>query len=277
MDRPSSIVDRPSSIVRIVIASLCLLAWCSDFVEAQVRRPPPIPVRYRRPPQDRFRISLDVGVQATERIFESNQTFPLYLETGTFKFDQTIRKPIIFGGGLAVRVYRRLYAGLAISVLNKTGTGTVTAQVPHPVLFNQMRTMTGEVENVTRFETGEHFQVAWTMPAAYKLEFTVFGGPSLFITEQTYVSELALGLDREVYPFDTFPFEGVGTDTFKGNIIGYNAGVDLTWRFSKHAGAAMLIRYSGGNKQFTPPGGQQFKVEAGGLHAMGGLRIILQQ
>jgi hypothetical protein len=247
------------------------------MVEAQIRRPPPIQVRPRRPPQDRFRISLDVGLQATERIFESNQTFPLYLETGSFKFERTIRKPSIFGGGLAVRLHRRLYAGMAISVLNNTGPGTVTAQVPHPLLFNQMRTVTGDVQNTTRFETGEHFQVAWTVPAAYKLEFTVFGGPSLFITEQTYVTELALGLDRETYPFDTFPFAGAATDTFKGNIIGYNAGVDLTWRFSKNVGVGMLIRYSGGNKQFTPAGGTPFKVEAGGLHAMGGLRIILQQ
>jgi len=261
----------------MLIAGVCLLSWCPDLLEAQIRRPPPIPVRPRRPPQDFFRLSLDVGVQATERIFESNQTFPLYLETGSFKFDRTIRKPIIFGGGLAVRVHRRLYAGMAISVLNNTGNGAVTAQVPHPLLFNQMRTATGEVQNITRFEAGEHFQVAWTVPSAYKLEFTVFGGPSLFITEQTYVTELALGLDREIYPFDGFVFAGAGTDTFKGNIIGYNAGVDLTWRFSKNVGAGMLIRYAGGNKQFTPPGGTPFKVEAGGLHAMGGLRIIFQK
>jgi hypothetical protein len=282
MDRAWSIVDRRPSIVhrramKILVAGLCVLAWWPAIVEAQIRRPPPIQVRPRRPPQDRFRLSLDIGLQATERIFESNQTFPLYLETGSFKFEHTIPKPVIFGGGLAVRVHRRLYAGMAISVLNNIGTGTVTAQVPHPLLFNQMRTTPGEVQNITRFEAGEHFQVAWMVPAAYKLEFTVFGGPSLFITEQTYVTELALGLDRETYPFDAFTFAGAGTDTFKGNIIGYNAGVDLTWRFSKNVGAAMLIRYAAGNKQFTPPGGTPFKVEAGGLHAMGGLRIILQQ
>jgi hypothetical protein len=166
---------------------------------------------------------------------------------------------------------------MTISVLNNTGTGTVTAQVPHPLLFNQPRTVAGEVQNIARFETGEHFQVAWTVPAAHKLEFTVFGGPSLFITEQTYVTELALGLERETYPFDTFTFAGAATNAFKGNIIGYNAGVDLTWRFSKNVGVGMVTRYSAGNKQFTPAGGTPFKVEAGGLHAMGGLRIILQQ
>jgi hypothetical protein len=275
--RPSSSVDRPSSIVRVVMGGLCLLAMCPDLVEAQIRRPPPIPVRYRRPPQDRFRISLDVGLQAIDPVFESNQTFPLYLETGSFKFERAIQKPPIFGGGLAVRVHRRIYAGMGISVLSNTSTGTVTAQVPHPLLFNHMRTTTGDVQNITRFETGAHFQAAWTVPAAYKLEFTFFGGPSLFVTQQTYVSELAVGLDRETYPFDEFPFAGAATETFKENILGYNAGADLTWRFSKNVGAALLIRYAGGNKQFTPPGGTAFKVVPGGLHAMGGLRIILQQ
>jgi hypothetical protein len=277
MEPPSCTVHQPSSIVRFVIAGLCLLAASPAIAEAQIRRPPPIQVRPRRPPQDRFRLSLDVGLQATQRVFESNQTFPLYLETGSFKFARTIQKPLMFGGGLAVRVHRRLYAGMVISVLNNIGTGTVTAQVPHPLLFNQPRTTTGDVQNITRFEAGEHFQVAWTVPTAHKLEFTLFGGPSLFITEQTYVSELALGLDRETYPFDAFTFAGAATDTFKGNILGYNAGVDLTWRFAKNVGAGMLIRYAGGSKRFTPPGGTAFKVEPGGLHAMGGLRIILQQ
>lgn len=267
-------MDRVAS---IAVAGLCLLACCPGTVEGQIRRPPPIQVRPRRPPQDRFRLSLDAGLQATPRIFEENQTFQLYLETGSFKFVRTVPKPLIFDGGLAIRVYRRLYAGMTLSVLNDTGTGTLTAQVPHPLLFNQMRTATGEVQNVTRFETAEHFQVSWTEPLAYKLELTVFGGPSLFITEQTYVTDLALGLDRETYPFDTFAFAGAATDTLKSNIIGYNAGADLTRRFSKHVGIAMLIRYASGNKQFTPPGGIPFKVEAGGLHAMGGLRIILQQ
>jgi hypothetical protein len=183
----------------------------------------------------------------------------------------------VFDAAVAVRLFRRIYGGMAVSVLNDVGTGTITAQVPHPLQFNQPRTAKGEVGNVVRRDIGEHFQVLWLAPSwRRRLEVGVFGGPSIFISEQTYVTKLALGLGYETYPFDTFEFAGATTDTFKGSIIGYNAGMDVTWRFAKQVGAGMLIRYSDAKQNFTPAGGAPFKVRAGGLHVAGGVRIILQ-
>ena len=49
----------------------------------------------------------------------------------------------------------------------------------------------------------------------------------------------------------------------------------MTWKFSKHAGAGVLIRYGTGKKDFIPPGGAPFTVEVGGLHVGGGIRFIL--
>jgi hypothetical protein len=270
----------------LALAGMCLLLWCPTQTVAQVRRPPPPPptrrpppppVRPRRPPQDLLRLSVGAGEQTTTLLFEDNQTFPQYLETGSFKFTRTIPMRPFFDAAVAVRVYRRIYGGMAVSVLNDVGTGIVTAQVPHPLLFTQMRTAKGDVGNVVRREIGEHFQVLWVAPPwRRRLEMSVFGGPSIFITEQTYVTQLALGLDHETYPFDTFEFAGATTNRFTGRIIGYNAGADLTWRFSRHVGAGVLIRYSDGKQNFTPTGGAPFKVRAGGLQAAGGLRIILQ-
>lgn len=214
-------------------------------------------------------------MQAATPSFVEHQTFQQYLETGSFDFEQTIPARPIVDAGLVFRVYRRLYLGAAVSILSDKGTGTVTAQVPHPLIFNQLRTTTGDVENTTRFEAGVHFQASWTIPMRHKLEFTGFGGPTLFITQQTYVSQLALGLERETYPFDTFNFAGVATDTFNGNILGYNAGGDLTWRFKKKFGAGLLVRYSHGTRTFTPPGGTDIKAAVGGLHASAGIRVIL--
>jgi hypothetical protein len=77
-----------------------------------------------------------------------------------------------------------------------------------------------------------------------------------------------------VYPYDTLAFPGVTTETIKDKMNGYNAGVDMTWRFSKVVGVGALIRYTHGMKNLTPTGGQATKVEVGGLHAAGGLRII---
>jgi hypothetical protein len=222
-----------------------------------------------------LRLSIGGGVQATTPTFLEDQTFQQYLETGSFAFEHSIPRRPIFDGALTFRVFRRLYVGTAVTILDDRRTGTVTAQVPHPLIFNQLRTTTGEVPNSTRFEAGVHFQASWTIPMRHKLEFTAFGGPSLFVTQQTYVSELALGLEREVYPFDTFTFAGAATDTFKGNIIGYNAGGDLTWRFKKKFGAGLLLRYAHGSRNFTPPGGTGIPVQVGGVHVTAGVRVML--
>ena len=56
--------------------------------------------------------------------------------------------------------------------------------------------------------------------------------------------------------------------------MGYNAGVDMTWRFSKNVGVGLLLRYSNGKKAFTPAGAQPVDVTVGGLHAGGGLRVL---
>jgi hypothetical protein len=256
---------------RTCAVATALVVVSAGSVAAQVRiiRPP------ARPRQPIVRISAGVSQQTTMNVFEDDQTFQQYFETGSFNFTRNISKPPLFDIGVAVRVFRGLHAGMTLSFLNTTGAGTLTAEVPHPLLFDQKRPVTADMQNIVRMETGEHFQVSWTAPTVGGLEFTGFGGPSIFMTQQTYVTELALGLDRETYPFDTFPFSGATTATFKDTIIGYNAGVDLTWRFSKHVGVGLLLRYANGKKNFTPAGGVPFKVEAGGLHAGGGLRFIL--
>jgi hypothetical protein len=264
----------PRTIGGLIIASLSFLLLAPDAASAQFR-PRPV-IRPRRPPQPLIRIAADIGVQGTELVFEDNQTFQQYLETGSFKFEQTIHKPLFFDGGAAVRIWKqRLYAGMMLSYLSDAGSGHVTGQIPHPLLFGQPRSLTGDVSASTRREIAEHFQLSWTMPTVAGLEFTGFGGPSIFMTKQTYVSDLNVGLEHEVYPFDTFAFAGATTDTVNENIFGYNIGVDMTWQLSRSIGASMLLRYSNGRKDFTPPGGVPFTVEAGGLHAGGGLRVIL--
>ena len=257
--------------VRTGAVAAALVVVFAGSAAAQVR----IIRRPVRPRQPRVRILAGGGLQTTKFTFEDNQTFQQYLETGSFKFSRTIPKRPFFDVGAGVRVYRRLHVGMSFSFLNDTGTGSITAEVPHPLFFNQKRAVTADIQNVIRKETGEHFQVSWTTPPVNGLEFSFFGGPSIFGTEQTYATKLALGLDKEIYPFDTFAFAGAATETFKENITGYNVGVDMTWKFSKHVGAGVLFRYGAGKKTFTPTGGAPITVEVGGLHAGGGIRFIL--
>ena len=223
--------------------------------------------------QDRVRVSVNVGQQTTNTTFSEEQPFQQYFEQGSFTLERTIPKRLFYDGGVAVRVAGGFHMGATISYLTDDGTGRVTAQVPHPLFFNQPRAVSGDAQNVARTEIGQHIQLSWTAPAAGGIEFTFFGGPSIFSTEQVFVKALRLSLSSETYPYDTLAFPGVTTETLKENVIGYNAGVDLTWKATPRVGVGLLIRYAHGTKDFTPTGGQAASVEVGGLHAGGGLRV----
>ena len=233
--------------------------------------------------QERFRISANIGQQATTTTVTQEQTFDRYFEQGSFTFEPTVPKATIYDFGIAVRVWRALHAGAAMSLFEKTDPGTVTAKVPHPLQFNRPRTTTGDIADVRRREVGQHFMVGWnlsTVPAPRRrtatrgLDFTLFAGPSIFVTDQLFVTSLMLSLEKEVFPFDELAFPGAQTQTVRENVLGYNAGVDMTWRFSKNVGVGLLLRYSNGKKSFAPTGVEPVEVTVGGLHAGGGLRVL---
>ncbi len=224
--------------------------------------------------QERLRISVDVGQQASTTTLSQDQTFDQYFEQGSFTFERIVPKALVFDVGATVRLWRRLYAGGALSIFNTTGPGELTARVPHPLQFNKARTTTGEVTGAKRLEIGQHIMVGWAIPADGGLDFTLFGGPSIFTTEQLFVNSLTLSLDKEVFPFDAVALPPVVTETLRENVVGYNAGVDMTWRLNRNIGLGLLLRYSSGKKAFTPTGAQPVEVTAGGLHAGGGLRVL---
>lgn len=233
--------------------------------------------------QERFRISLNAGQQTTRTTVTQEQTFDRFFEQGSFTFEPTVPKAPIYDLGLAVRLWRGLHAGAAVSIFEKTGTGAVTARVPHPLQFNKPRTTTGDIADVRRLEVGQHFMAGWNIStasgprgrgASRGLDFTLFAGPSIFVVDQLFVTSLMLSLENEVFPFDELAFPGAQTETLRQNVMGYSAGVDMTWRFARNVGVGLLVRYSNGKKEFTPTGTPPVEVTVGGLHAGGGLRVL---
>jgi len=224
--------------------------------------------------QERFRISINAGQQATRTSFAEEQQFEQYFEQGSFTFERTLDKAVFYDAGVAVRLWHGLHAGAALSIFEDRGAGAVTARVPHPLFFDEQRTAIGEVSNIARREVGQHIFVGWAIGNVDGLDVMVFGGPSVFTTEQLFVTTLTLSLDKEVYPFDSLAFPGTVTEKRRENIRGYNAGVDMMWRFTNKVGAGLLIRYANGKKDFTPTGGAPVEIEVGGLHVGGGLRLI---
>jgi hypothetical protein len=223
--------------------------------------------------QELVRLSANVGQQATSTTMTQQGSFERYFEQGSTTFERTVPTSVIYDLGGTIRVWRQLRAGAAVSIFETAGDGTLTARVPHPLQFNKPRTTTGDIADARRREIGTHIMAGWTIPAARGLDFLLFGGPSFFSTEELFVKSLTLSLDKEIFPFDELPFPGAETQTIRENAVGYNAGVDMTWRFADHVGVGLLLRYSYGKKAFTPTGSQPVEVTVGGLNAGGGLRV----
>lgn len=224
--------------------------------------------------QERFRLSANLGQQATSTTVTQETAFDRYFEQGSYTFERTVPTALIYDFGGSVRLWRSLHAGAAVSIFDTSGSGTVTARVPHPLQFNKPRTTTGDIANAGRQETGTHIMFGWSIPAANGLDFLLFAGPSFFSTEELLVKSLPLTLDNEVFPFDELPFPGAETETLRENGVGYNVGVDMTWRFARHFGLGLLLRYSNGKEGFEPTGSQPVEVTMGGLNAGGGLRLV---
>ena len=224
--------------------------------------------------QELVRLSVNIGQQATSTTVTQQGSFDQYFEQGSTTFERTIPTSVIYDLGGTIRVWRQLHAGAAVSMFETTGEGELTARVPHPLQFNKPRTTTGDIADARRREIGTHIMFGWTIPAAHGLDFLLFAGPSFFSTEQLFAKSLTLSLDKEVFPFDELAFPGAETETLRENAVGYNAGVDMTWRFADHFGVGLLLRYSHGKKAFTPAGSQPVEVTVGGLNAGGGLRVL---
>ena len=224
--------------------------------------------------QERLRIAADVAQQASTTTVSQEQTFDRYFEQASFTFERTVPQSMVYDAGAMVRVWRGLYAGGALSVFTQTGAGSLAARVPHPLQFNKPRTTTGDVADTRRSEIGQHIMFGWAIPASRGLDFLVSAGPSIITTEQLFVTRLNLSLEQEVFPFDQLAFPRVDTETLRENVMGYNAGVDMTWRFNRRIGVGLLVRYSSGKKEFIPTGALPVEVTVGGLHAGGGIRVL---
>ena len=224
--------------------------------------------------QERFRITADVAQQASTTTVSQEQTFDRYFEQGSFTFERTIPQSMVYDAGAMVRVWRGLYAGGALSVFTQTGAGGLTARVPHPLQFNKPRTATGDVADARRLEIGQHIMFGWAIPASRGLDFLLSAGPSIITAEQLFVTRLNLSLEQEVFPYDELGFPRVDTETLRENVMGYNAGVDMTWRLNRRVGVGLLVRYSSGKKEFIPAGAVPVEVTVGGLHAGGGIRVL---
>ena len=243
---------------RRIILALSLLALASPIVYAQ------------QPRATRGIVAVNGGWQASNRTFSDSFTFDQYAESGRVDVDYDIKAGPVFEGGLGVQLWKALGAGVSFSSYTDTSPATVSATVPHPFFFSRAREIEGTV-NTKREETTIHAQILAFVPAGSRVLLVLSAGPSYLTVRQTLVSTARWD---ESYPYDTATFRTPDTVTPSESVMGFNAGADFVFRFGRSFGLGALVRYTQGKVDVSPAEGRTMTIDAGGLQAGGGIRVI---
>jgi hypothetical protein len=115
-----------------------------------------------------------------------------------------------------------------------------------------------------------HLQGIYTIHATPTVDVALSAGPSLFQVRQDVATDIAFA---DTYPYDAPTFASASTQRVSANHIGFNTGVDVSVRFSRHAGLGGGVRFSRATVDLVVPNGGTASVDAGGAQATGGLRL----
>jgi len=233
---------------------------------AQSKTPAPLDVT--RP--TRFSLGINGGFQAASTEFEDRFTFTRDQETGTTRTSYPVEGALTLDGGVGVRLWRGLGAGVALSRFRSEAVGTSSSSVPHPLFLQQHREVAGEANGMERQETGIHVQVQFLAPLGRKLQLAFMGGPSFVQVNQTLVIDVNYS---EAYPYDTAAFEGVDSRRVTGSATGFNVGADLRWMFTRTVGAGVLVRFTRATVDLDAPEARSITVDAGGGQVGLGVRF----
>jgi hypothetical protein len=244
-----------------VVSVVVLLACGGGRASAQTAADP-----------DRIRISVNGGGQFSSVAFDTVATRLVYLENATSDASYTLTRGLAADAGVSVRVAGRFRVGVSVSEEMETRDANVTAAIPHPFFFRTPRTVTGTASDLRRDELVAHLQGIYAIRPSSRVDVAISAGPSFFRVQQDVVTDVSFS---DVYPYDTATFTSAAAQRVSATKIGFNAGVDIGLRLSRHAGVGAEVRFSRASLSLTVPNSTAaVPVDAGGIQLVGGLRLF---
>jgi hypothetical protein len=238
--------------------------------DAQTRKPQPA-AKPQRPFVERGFVTFAAGAQRAPGELSDRATFEANAETGSFDAGYGVTTGLVIDATAGFRVRRQLGIAIGVSRATRTGIASVSADVPHPFFDNRDRRVQGEAADMSRTETGVHFQVYYDLRPRGAWRFRLFAGPSYVDVEQELVTEVHA---IEIFPFDTAEFGSVTTGRVSGSGIGFNGGIDAVRQLTRRIGAGGVVRYAGGSVDLDGPGSRGVSTDVGGLQAAVALRVL---
>lgn len=209
-------------------------------------------------------ISVNGVYQAADHTFSDEETFPLHQETARFTADYEVQAAPGLDAGGAVRLWRDLGVGVAVSTFKDDRDITIEGTLPHPFFFDRPRAISG-VTPGTREEIAVHLNAVYFATASPKFQALIFGGASFFSVTQSVVTSVNYS---ETYPYDTASFTSAVVREEKESKVGFNVGADIAYYFSRYFGVGGIVRFSKASVPFSIG-----DLDVGGASVGGGVRI----
>ena len=222
--------------------------------------------------EDHARISINFGAQPTTSAFNATTNVPVNDQTATATLTTSYSVPNgqFFDGDVVVRVSGGFGIDIGASWFSKSQISSIVGSIPHPLIPNRPRPISGTSSPLERDEITGYIDAAYVF-SGNRVDLAVSGGPAFFTVSQDLVANV---LYAEAPPFDTVLFTGAVTTKAMATNIGFNAGVDFGVKLSRNVGVGGVVRYSRASVTFplanTASG---VHADAGGTHAGGGVRF----
>ena len=88
-------------------------------------------------------------------------SFPLYEETAIVDASREVKSSAIWDVTGGLRVWNNFAVAVSVSGRNASGDGGVVASVPHPVFFDQPRSLAGGVSDMKHNELWTSLLFGW--------------------------------------------------------------------------------------------------------------------
>lgn len=251
----------------MALAAAMVTSWTAADARAQWGGGP-----WGADPDYWFFVSLDGVYQRSTASLSDRSTFREYDETGAIG----ARYDLDYSGGLysvsgGILLWRHFGLALGWSRAAGTASGALEVQRPHPLFYQRPRRFAAPLELPYEMNMG-HFMLVARFPLARRWELFVTGGPSRLQLQQ-HVPRVTRRAERGL------PAAGweaanvtVGTEAVTRSGLGFNGGVDLTFRVHRNVGIGLFAQYAGGSLAFPLFGGDTL-VDVGGPQAGAGLRL----
>jgi hypothetical protein len=219
---------------------------------------------------DKARINIDVGAQPSSSTFSGTTNPPFYMETATLTTNYAVPGGQFFDGGVIIRVSGGFGVGVAASGFIRHDPASISGTIPHPLLLNHPRPITGTSSSLEHDEIVGYIDAAYVLTVS-RLDLAVSAGPAFFTVNQDLVSNVTV---TENPPYSTVGFAGAVVTRAGATALGFNAGIDVGIKLSKYAGIGGILRYSKASVTFPLENSAAgVHTDVGGAQVGGGLRL----